>query len=211
MTLTADSRERDDDVGSTVIGPDFSSLLPPGSIVANTVDPEEAEAHTIIVSRADLCHLEQASARAVVPAVVPTAVPAAAPVPVPGPEPGQRIFAIRIGAHPPISLEATAYIGRRPSAPRIVGSRMPRLVMVPSPSKEVSSTHVEILQEADTVVVTDLGSTNGTTVVTDGFPSRTLRQGESLVVGAEAVVDIGDGIRIVIVTLPEVATTEGTP
>lgn len=66
-----------------------------------------------------------------------------------------------------------------------------------------------ILQEAHTVVVTDLGSTNGTTVTTNGVPSRVLRQGESLVVGTEAVVDIGEGIRIFIVTLPESATTEG--
>lgn len=81
--------------------------------------------------------------------------------------------------------------------------------MVPSPSREVSSTHVEILQDADTVVVTDLGSTNGTTVTMPGFPPRTLRQGESLVVGAETLVDIGDGIRIVIVRLALNAVTEG--
>lgn len=80
--------------------------------------------------------------------------------------------------------------------------------MVPSPSKEVSSTHVEILQEADTVVVTDLGSTNGTTVTVPGFPPRTLRQGESLVVGAETLVDIGDGIRITIVAIPDDAVGE---
>jgi pSer/pThr/pTyr-binding forkhead associated (FHA) protein len=69
---------------------------------------------------------------------------------------------------------------------------------------------VEILQEADTVVVTDLGSTNGTTVTLAGFAPRTLRQGESLVVGAGTIVDIGDGIRILIVTLPDNAATEGT-
>jgi hypothetical protein len=69
---------------------------------------------------------------------------------------------------------------------------------------------VEILQEADTVVVTDLGSTNGTTVTLAGFAPRTLRQGESLVVGAGTTVDIGDGIRILIVTLPDNAATEGT-
>ena len=125
------------------------------------------------------------------------------------PEPPRAVFALRIGEHSLIPLDAPAFIGRRPSAPRIVGPRPPRLVMVPSPSQEVSSTHVKIVQEVETVVVTDLGSTNGTTVAGAGFPSQTLRQGESLVVGAGAVVDIGDGIRIVIVSLPNELATEG--
>lgn len=118
-------------------------------------------------------------------------------------------YAMRIGTHEPIPLEVPAHIGRKPSAPRIAGLQSPRLVVVPSPTGEVSSTHVEILQEAATVVVTDLGSTNGTTVTIQGFPPRVLRQGESLVVGSGTIVDIGDGIRIVIVTLPDNATTEG--
>ncbi len=126
------------------------------------------------------------------------------------PEPPRALFALRIGEHSLIPLDAPAFIGRRPSAPRIVGPRPPRLVMVPSPSQEVSSTHVKIVQEAETVVITDLGSTNGTTATVAGLPSQTLRQGESLVVGAETVVDIGDGIRIVIVSLQDEAAREGT-
>lgn len=81
--------------------------------------------------------------------------------------------------------------------------------MVPSPLREVSSTHVEIRQEAETVVVTDLGSTNGTSVLVPGLPLRSLRQGESFVVGAGSVVDIGDGIRIAIVVHSEDSSTEG--
>ncbi|TFB80895.1 FHA domain-containing protein [Terrimesophilobacter mesophilus] len=86
---------------------------------------------------------------------------------------------------------------------------MPRLVMVPSPSREVSSTHVELHQEGSAVVVTDLGSTNGTTVTNPGFAPLGLRQGESVVVAAGSVVDIGDGIRIVIVTDPTSLPGEG--
>lgn len=119
-------------------------------------------------------------------------------------------FALRIGTHPPIPLEVPAYIGRRPSTPRIVGARMPRLVMVPSPSREVSGTHVEIRQEGATVVVTDLGSTNGTIVTSGGFPPRGLLQGESVVVGEGSVVDIGDGIRIVVVAAPAENQAEGS-
>src|SRR5690606_30158333 len=81
------------------------------------------------------------------------------------PEPGGHpVSFIRIGSHEPIPLDVPAYVGRRPSSPRITGGRMPRLVMVPSPSREVSATHLEIRQEGAVVVVTDLGSTNGTLV-----------------------------------------------
>ncbi|GAA3747602.1 hypothetical protein GCM10022239_23890 [Leifsonia bigeumensis] len=113
--------------------------------------------------------------------------------------PGHPVSFIRIGSHEPIPLDVPAYIGRRPSSPRITGGRLPRLVMVPSPSREVSSTHLEIRQEGPTVVVTDLGSTNGTLVTNPlGSPVK-LRQGESVVVVDGSIVDIGDGIRVVIV------------
>lgn len=118
-------------------------------------------------------------------------------------------FAMRIGGHSLIPLDTAAYIGRSPSAPRVAGPRAPRLVMVPSPSQEISSTHVRIAQEAETVVITDLGSTNGTTVTVGGRSPQTLRQGESLVVSAQAVVDIGEGIRIVIVSVTNELATEG--
>lgn len=194
------SRKNEDDNEDTVIGPDLSKLPRPGAsddgasgIGSSGIDGDHAEEPTIIVSRADPRHVGRP------PAVVPAVAP----------ETPRKMYGLSIGTHAPIPLEVPAYIGRRPSTPRIVGSRMPRLVMVPSPSKEVSSTHVEILQQADTVVVTDLGSTNGTIVTVPGYPPRTLRQGEALVVGAETLVDIGDGIRIIIVTIPHVAEMEG--
>lgn len=112
---------------------------------------------------------------------------------------GHDLSYIRIGSHQPIPLDVPAYIGRRPSSPRITGGRLPRLVMVPSPSREVSATHIEVRQEGPTVVVTDLGTTNGTIVTHPlGTPVK-LRQGESVVVVGGSIVDIGDGIRVVIV------------
>ncbi len=125
----------------------------------------------------------------------PTAEKALAPAPEP---PGHPLSFIRIGTHEPIPLDVPAYIGRRPGTPRITGGRLPRLVMVPSPSREVSATHLEIRQEGASVVVTDLGSTNGTVVTHPRGAPVTLRQGESVVVVAGSVVDIGDGIRVVI-------------
>ncbi len=181
----SDGHEIEDD---TIIGQE------PLSANQDELDPDLAEANTIIVSFAQRDFIEFAPETAKATIVVPV----------------HAAFALKIGTHPLISLDVPAYIGRRPSTPRITGIHMPRLVMVPSPTREVSSTHVEIRQEAETVVVTDLGSTNGTRVLVPGLRPRSLRQGESFVAAAGSVVDIGDGIRIEIVSRPDGSPTEGS-
>ncbi|MEO7147957.1 MAG: FHA domain-containing protein [Terrimesophilobacter sp.] len=124
----------------------------------------------------------------------------------PEPRPrGHRVHAIHIGNHEAIPLDAPALIGRRPSSPRIAGNVHPKLIRVPSPTREISSTHVEIRQEGSAVVVTDLDSTNGTLIAVPGFPSRKLRQGESVAVTPGTVVELGDGIAIRILPLPGVS------
>ncbi|HRN29761.1 MAG TPA: FHA domain-containing protein, partial [Terrimesophilobacter sp.] len=92
--------------------------------------------------------------------VAPTEHPPAAPVTVP-------LCRIRVGASE-FSLEAPAFVGRHPSTPRVLGSRAVRLVRVLSPNREVSATHASFKQEGSSVVVTDLGSTNGTVVAASG-------------------------------------------
>lgn len=102
-----------------------------------------------------------------------------------------------------ITLDATTLIGRRPSNPRIASGRMPRLVRVASPAREVSGTHLELRQAGGAVVVTDLRSTNGTVVTIPRRKPRKLRQGESVVVTAGTLVDIGDGNVIEILPMQE--------
>ncbi|MEH6780400.1 MAG: FHA domain-containing protein [Rhodoglobus sp.] len=96
------------------------------------------------------------------------------------------------------SLEHACVFGRDPRPPRIVKGIGPRLVAVQSPQREVSETHVEVRQLGGSVIVTDLRSTNGSIVQLPGNAARKLRQGESVVVSAGTLVDIGDGniIRI---------------
>jgi len=110
-------------------------------------------------------------------------------------------FAFRIGSSAVVCLDAIAYIGRKPTIPRIVRGGLARLVRVASESNEVSATHLELRQSGTTVVAHDLNSTNGTTVALPGFAVRTLRQGESLVVSVGTLIDIGD--RNVIEILPQ--------
>ena len=90
------------------------------------------------------------------------------------------------------ALDTPALIGRKPAPPRIAAGPV-RLLTVPSRRGEVSSTHIELRASGRAVVVTDLRSTNGTTVSVPGNPQRKLRQGESMVVTPGSSIDIGDG------------------
>jgi hypothetical protein len=114
-------------------------------------------------------------------------------------------YRIRVNRHEPIPLDAPALIGRKPVSPRIAIGGVPRLVRVPSPGREVSSTHVELRQQGASVIVTDLRSTNGTLVSIPGTSSQKLRQGESLVVSAGTIVDIGDGNTVEILPIERLA------
>jgi hypothetical protein len=99
------------------------------------------------------------------------------------------------------SLSAPLVIGRNPSPPRIAKGMAPRMVRVSSPLKEISSSHLEIRQEGTTVVVTDLGSTNGTIVTIPGAASQRLRSAESIVVVPGSIIDLGDSVVIEVLPL----------
>lgn len=141
---------------------------------------------------------------------VPVAEPAQSRVPpadhatLPAP-----VYRFRVNNHEPITLDAPAILGRKPSAPRVTKGPLARLVRVPSPLREVSSTHVELRQHGASVIVTDLRSTNGTIIIVPGFSAQKLLQGESVVVSAGTVVDIGDGNLVEILPVERVAATGG--
>ena len=116
------------------------------------------------------------------------------------PEPGVAHYGFRIGGTV-VFLDRAAYIGRNPSRPRVLRDGLPRLVQVPSVSREVSSTHLEVRQRGASVVVTDLRSTNGTIVNIPGGTPTKLRQGESMVVTPGTLIDIGDGNLVEILPL----------
>jgi hypothetical protein len=158
---------QDEDFGDTVVGVPRRPRAEPGL----------ADADTIIRNRS-------------------TPIPSSpAPVPSAGDETPAR-YRIRVGNHEPIALDAPVFVGRRPVPPRIPLGAPPHLVRVSSPHSEVSGTHVEVMQQGSSVIVTDLKSTNATVVLVPGAVPLRLRQGESVVVTPGTVVDIGDGNRI---------------
>ncbi len=90
-------------------------------------------------------------------------------------------------------------VGRAPRL-RGDGDQETRLVTVPSPHQEISSTHLEIRPgsgaDHGSAVVTDLGSTNGTLVVQPGLPAEDLQPGIGVQLLPGAIVDLGEGVTI---------------
>jgi hypothetical protein len=114
---------------------------------------------------------------------------------------------IRLSTGEAVELDRPVIVGRRPRSSRTTGADVPRLVAVESPQNDISRNHVEITSDGETVVVTDLHTTNGTVLHRPGplggpgDPVR-LHPGEQTVVVAGDVIDIGDGVTISFEDLP---------
>jgi hypothetical protein len=97
-----------------------------------------------------------------------------------------------------IEVDRPVVIGRSPVASRVSGDQLPRLLTVPSPSHDISRTHVQVAPESGRMVVTDLNSTNGTILVTPDGRRTDLRPGVGVPVDAGCVIDLGDGVTIAV-------------
>lgn len=109
--------------------------------------------------------------------------------------PRARVPSIRV-ADRVIRLDRPVVVGRRPALPRVVRGPEPELVVVRSPSGQVSSSHVAFHAEGEAAVVDDLHSTNGTVVRPAGAAAYRMPSGASIVALTGTVVEIGDGIGI---------------
>jgi hypothetical protein len=89
-------------------------------------------------------------------------------------------------------LDATLLVGRAPSAG--VAGRVVQL----EGDGDISRNHARVDVEGGTVVVTDLGSRNGTIVRIPGRPAQKLRDGEPTPVLVGTVIDLGGGFELVV-------------
>jgi hypothetical protein len=94
------------------------------------------------------------------------------------------------------SLAQPVLIGRSPAASGSAGSgqpsAVPRLITVLD-DPDISRTHLRVAVEGDVVVVTDLGSKNGTLITLPGAAPRKLRASEPTVVLPGTLIDLGGG------------------
>lgn len=95
-------------------------------------------------------------------------------------------------------LDQAIILGRAPSASRVSGTTVPRLITLTTPNQDISRSHVQVAVEGDTVVVTDLHSMNGTLITVPGRNPVRLREGEPTTVITDTVIDLGDGARLVV-------------
>lgn len=99
----------------------------------------------------------------------------------------------------PVEVDRTVLIGRSPQANRVARDQLPKLLTVPSPSHDISRTHVQVSPEGWDLVATDLHSTNGTLLIRPGHPeAERMTPGEPQPVYPGCVLDLGDGVTILI-------------
>jgi hypothetical protein len=200
VTLAPSSEDFDQLWGATVHSPPVPTApaAPPAQALpsASAAGPE---AHLVgdhdgaTISVAELRAMRQQNTAT---GDVPTAVLPAVP------ETTGTSARIRVSTGQVVTLDRTVIIGRRPRSTRASGATMPHLVAVDSPQQDISRSHLEIRPEGDTVVVIDLHTTNGSTLLRSGADPVRLHPGEQTLVLSGDVIDLGDGVEVAFEDLP---------
>jgi hypothetical protein len=157
-------------------------------------DGTPADDKTVVVD--EIAKLRAKRSAGLAPPTTPTGAPASSPA-------AAAVVAAAPAAARPLSLElpdgsrqpldAVVLMGRAPSAPAAgPASRLVRL----TGDGDISRNHARVAVEGGTVVVTDLGSRNGTIVRIPGRPAQKLREGEPTPVLVDTVIDFGGGIEV---------------
>lgn len=186
-TFASDADEFDQLFGATIVSPGALAPPPPAAIPT----PLEGDHDGATISVAEARRLRQGA-----PAAEPEAPTAVLPV-VAG-----AAGRIRVSTGQVVALDRTVIVGRRPRSTRASGAELPHLVAVESPQQDISRSHLEIRPEGDTVVIVDLHTTNGSTLLRPGNDPLRLHPGEQTLVLSGDVVDLGDGVLVTFEDLP---------
>ncbi len=124
----------------------------------------------------------------------------------PSVEPSPVMALLRPITGAPVAVDRMVLVGRAPSPDRAGPGVVAKVMTVPSPSHDISRTHLKVEPVGRTVQVTDLHSTNGTVLITGpigGDPSlagqrHQLVPGEPVAVQPGWILDLGDGVTILI-------------
>ncbi|MFL0566075.1 FHA domain-containing protein [Microbacterium sp. 179-I 1D1 NHS] len=103
-------------------------------------------------------------------------------------------YGLRLPGGRTVPLDRPVVLGRGPRAGEHPDARIER---VSSPHKEISGTHLEAVLDGATLVVRDLGSTNGTIVRPPTGAAALLRGGAASRVPVGTELDLGDGVTAV--------------
>jgi len=113
----------------------------------------------------------------------------------PPPPPGSPRIELVFSTGQIVAGDQPVVIGRKPQVDRVTGNQIPRLITVTGPNNDISRSHLEIRPDGTALLATDLGSTNGTTVVGPaGSHPLTAHIPERVEPGVR--LDLGDGVTI---------------
>ena len=115
-----------------------------------------------------------------------------------GPAHNTAALRIRLSTGQQVDLDRPVIIGRKPRSTRASGTTLPHLIAVESPSSDISRNHLEVRPEGDSVVVIDLHTTNGSTLLRPGADPVRLHPGEQTLVLGGDVIDVGDGVTVTV-------------
>lgn len=107
---------------------------------------------------------------------------------------------LRLSTGAVVELDQDVVIGRLPEARRVTD--LPRLVTVPSPTEEISRSHLEVRLEDWHVLAIDPGSTNGTELHRAGEEPYQISREKPSFLRSGDVLDLGDGVTIRVEGLP---------
>lgn len=176
--------------GATVHSPKAFTAAPPPPPAATAPAGDDGDHDGATISLA-----EARALRKDVPEAEPDAATAVLPV-------AEQAGRIRVSTGQVVALDRTVIIGRRPRSTRASGADLPHLVAVESPQQDISRSHLEIRPEGDTVVVIDLHTTNGSTLLRPGADPVRLHPGEQTIVLSGDTIDLGDGVTVAFEDLP---------
>ncbi|WP_374006860.1 FHA domain-containing protein [Leifsonia sp. LS-T14] len=127
---------------------------------------------------------------------LPARPPAAPDAAEPAPERQEFAVLLSDGRREPLSVPIV--VGRAPSVTAVPSLRGARPVTLTSAEDDISRSHVAVVVEGDSVVVTDLHSRNGTLVLMPGTSPQKLRSGEPTTVVLGTVIDLGSGATMTV-------------
>lgn len=98
-----------------------------------------------------------------------------------------------------IAIDRPVLVGRAPVL-RDDLPEAPTLLRVPSPGQDISRTHLLVSPDDWEIRLTDLHSTNGTTIIRPGAGTDRLklRPGDPLAVSVGTLVELGDGVSVLV-------------
>ncbi|MDR1237075.1 MAG: FHA domain-containing protein [Propionibacteriaceae bacterium] len=92
-------------------------------------------------------------------------------------------------------LDCPIILGRSPRVPPDYAGEQPKLLQLDDPGRDVSGQHLQIGIDGWQVLLTDLGSTNGTEVVFPGAQPVRLRPNDPLLIGSGTYVVLGGSLE----------------